>query len=155
MVSIKLGRIIKEGVEILKDTVQNTMVLVVAINTILLTGISVIWSLINSLELILYLPLINLQFPASMIMIYSIFIPISTLDIIPEDVTLWLFNLSSDVTNSINSRIQLFGIESTITIINLGTNLYYFLMALFTYLLIVIFQSKISPKVLKHINKKN
>ena len=90
-----------------------------------------------------------------MIMIYSILIPISTLDIIPEDVTLWLFNLSSDVKNNVNSRIQLMSIESTITIINLGTNFYYFLMALITYLLILIFYSKISLNVLKHINKKN
>jgi hypothetical protein len=153
--SRNLGKIIKEAVEVLKNTVQDTMVIVVSINAVFLVGISLIWSFINSLELILYLPLINLSFPASIIMIYSIFIPISTIDIIPEGVTLWLFNLSSDVKNNINPRTQSMSIESTITFINLGSNFYFLLITIIVYSLIVIFYKRISFKVLKYINKKN
>ena len=46
-------------------------------------------------------------------MLYSIMIPISTMDIIPESVTNYLFNLSTDIANDNNERLQLLDIEST------------------------------------------
>ena len=100
-----MGKFIKDGIEMLASTVENTMVLVVAFNGLLLGGISLMWGFINSLELILYLPLVDISFPALIVMIYSVFIPISTMDIVPEDVTLSIFNLSSDIPNNNNERL--------------------------------------------------
>ena len=99
----KLGALITEGVKIMKKTVANSLIVMSSINVLFLAGISLIWSLINSLELILYLPLIDVSFPALVVMIYSVLIPISTLDIVPDDFTLHIFNLSADIKNNNSS----------------------------------------------------
>ena len=129
------------------------MVLVVAFNGLLLGGIALIWGFLNSLELILYLPLVNISFPALIVMIYSVFIPISTMDIVPEDVTLYLFNLSSDIPNENNDRLQLLEKESTITILNLGTLFYFFLITLIFFWFALVFSEKLPVKLKKTINK--
>ena len=112
----------------MKKTVQNSMIVVSSINVLLLAGISLIWGLINSLELILYLPLINVSFPALIVLVYSVLIPISTVDIIPESVTLHIFNLSADLKNNNGNKLELLNKESTITILNLGSIFYFFLL---------------------------
>ena len=111
--------------------------------------------MINSLELILYLPLINVSFPGLIVLVYSVLIPISTVDIIPESVTLHIFNLSADLKNNNGNKLELLNKESTITILNLGSIFYFFLLTLLIYSLIGIFYKKISLKFLEFINKKN
>jgi hypothetical protein len=73
------------------------MVLVISVNFIFMSSIALIWGLINSLELVIFLPLVNLNFPAQIALIYSIFIPMTTMDIVPEEMTLKFFNLSNEV----------------------------------------------------------
>jgi hypothetical protein len=47
-------------------------------------SLSYLWGLINALQMIVYLPLFNINFPANMNMFNSILISVATFDIIPK-----------------------------------------------------------------------
>ena len=49
MEGIEFGKQVKQAAKILKDTVNTSYVLVISLNVFMLMGISLIWSLINSL----------------------------------------------------------------------------------------------------------
>ena len=49
MENIELGKQVKKGAKIFKDTINNSFAIVLTLNAILLLGISLIWSLVNSL----------------------------------------------------------------------------------------------------------
>lgn len=46
-------------------------------------SLNYLWSIINCLQLIVYLPLINLTFPANANFFFAIIIKVATLDIVP------------------------------------------------------------------------
>ena len=125
MENIELGKKIKEGVKVLKDTVNASFVLVISLNAIMLMGISYIWSLINSLQMVLYLPICPISFPGNIMLLYGVFIPLSTLDVVPPEVTEHLFDFSQLLQYPFNERLEFMGHEDMNTINNLGSIFYF------------------------------
>ena len=87
MESIELGKHIKSAVQMIKNTVYASYFIAITFNVLILMGISYVWGLINSLQMVLYLPICEIIFPSNIMMLYGVFIPLSKLDIIPEEVT--------------------------------------------------------------------
>lgn len=65
------------------------------------------------------------MFPASLMQIYSIFIPISTLDVVPEEITLILFMFSEMKQRTFSERLEILGHETMNTVNNLGSIFYF------------------------------
>lgn len=56
-----------------------------------------LWGLINALQMIIYNPLVNIRFPLNVMMLYEILLPISSLDLIPPEVsTDVIFSMSQE-----------------------------------------------------------
>ena len=69
---------------------------------------SMVWSLINNLELIVHLPLLNLQFPGNALATLIEIITIMKFELIP--IQKWsekLFHLSNDTSNFTNEIMDL------------------------------------------------
>lgn len=47
-------------------------------------SLNFLWSMINSLQMIVYLPLLNITLPASVNTLFSILIKVATFDIVPN-----------------------------------------------------------------------
>jgi hypothetical protein len=75
----------------LKNSLDNTMVATIGANLILAGSLQKIWSLVNSLQLIMYFPLLNITFPTNAKYFYSIILPLSSLELIPQKYTTELF----------------------------------------------------------------
>ena len=58
------------------ETIENTVVLVISGNSVLSVllagGLSAVWGLINSLQIVAHLPLLNVQMPANATIMYDL-----------------------------------------------------------------------------------
>ena len=45
------------------------------------------WGLINALQMMIYNPLANIRFPLNVMMLYGVLLPISSLDILPPEIS--------------------------------------------------------------------
>ena len=75
--------------------------------------------------MVLFLPLINIAFPGNLQIIYNVFLPLSSVDFIPEEVTEYLFAFSSELQRVYNERAELVGFEDMNTVNNLGSIFYF------------------------------
>ena len=72
--------------------------------------------------MILYLPLINDDFPANVKFFYGILLPLSSMDIIPPEIsTELIFNISSDQDFAYNDILEEMGYDTHNSLLNLGS----------------------------------
>lgn len=56
-----------------------------------------IWGLINVMQLIVHLPLMNVQFPQNAVLYYSFLVSVSSFDLIPtDDINAKIFNFENE-----------------------------------------------------------
>jgi len=79
-----------------------------------------VWSMINSLQLVVYTPLVPLNFPGNAVAVFQQVINIATFDVIPKDdwYPVW-FSLPID--KPFNERFGMLGLGSHFWIMNMGT----------------------------------
>ena len=46
-----------------------------------------LWGLINALQMMIYNPLANIRFPLNVMMLYGVLLPISSIDLIPPEIS--------------------------------------------------------------------
>ena len=58
-------------------------------------SLHLIWGMINALQMIIHNPLANFRFPINLMMLYGILLPITSLDLIPPEIsTDIIFNMT-------------------------------------------------------------
>ena len=62
--------------------------------TLVSFSLNYLWAMINTLQMIVYLPMFNVIFPANINMFNSVIIKVATFDIIPkiDDINIFLYN---------------------------------------------------------------
>ena len=57
-------------------------------------SLNFLWSMINSLQMIVYLPLLNITLPANTNTLFSILIEVATFDVVPksDEISKFVFN---------------------------------------------------------------
>ena len=66
-----------------KTVMDISLVFNLMTNVAFSTSMYLLWGLINTLQMILYLPMIEVNFPANVKFLYSILIPVACMDLIP------------------------------------------------------------------------
>ena len=119
-----------------KDAVSKSFIFTVGTNILLIGSIALIWGLINTLQMILYLPISQIGFPANVSMLYNILLPLASLDVIPPQVsTNLIFHFSDNKDKPYNKRLKEMGYGNHNAIENIGSVVYF--MTLTILLLIV------------------
>lgn len=109
-------------------------------------SISIIWGLINTLQMLLYMPLLQVIFPQNVFHLYSVIIPISSMDIVPiEYTTELIFDISNDLDYPYNNKLEQMGYETHNSLMNLGS-LFFYLLANLILLFVVSIENKLRPK---------
>ena len=94
-----------------------------------------ICGLINALQMMLYNPLANIRFPLNVMMLYGILLPISSLDLIPPEIsTDLIFSMSFGTAYS--EILEEMGYDSKNFIYNLGT-MFYLISFMIIYLILI------------------
>ena len=95
-------------------------------NLILAGSITLIWSFVNALQMIMYLGLCEINFPSNVQVLYQLLLPLSTLDVIPPEAsTDILFTFSDDQDYSHDNRLEELGFDSHNFIYNIGSMFYF------------------------------
>ena len=114
------GKSYKSAVESVDEAVKTFTRATVFINFSFGMSLYFLWGLINALQLIIYNPLANIRFPLNVMMLYGILLPISSLDIIPPEIsTDLIFTMSSGEASS--EILEEMGYDSNNFIYNLGS----------------------------------
>jgi len=63
------------------------------LSTFMSLSLNFLWEMVNCLQVIVYLPLLNLVFPANLNMVMTGLIKVATFDVVPmiDDLQAWLF----------------------------------------------------------------
>ena len=86
-----------------------------------------LWGLINTLQMILYLPLLRVNFPSNVRFLYSILIPVASMDLIPSQYSTELFfDISQDLDSPYSDILEELGYETHNSLLNLGSIFVYF-----------------------------
>jgi hypothetical protein len=83
-----------------------------------------LWGLINCLQLIVYLPLLNVVFPANINMLLSVLISVATFDVVPfiDEINEFLFVYTvNDVNEQQSSGWEALGFETKQFVTNSGS----------------------------------
>lgn len=92
------------------------------VNTVCQCLFIYLWGFINTLQLILYLPMLNVYFPKNVKLFYSILLPLANADIIPPEIsTMHVFEISDDLDNPYNDILEEMGYETHNVILNMGS----------------------------------
>ena len=125
-------------------------------NLLLAGSISLIWSFVNALQMLMFIAMCQISFPSTVKMLYKILIPMASLDIIPSELsTDLIFSFSDDKDYSFNSKLEELGFENHNTIQNLGSMFYFILISLIMMLISLLMKrckckNEIYKKIKKH-----
>jgi hypothetical protein len=112
-----------------KSAMDVSLVFNLLTNIAFSSSMYLLWGLINTLQMILYLPMIGVNFPANVKFLYSILIPVACMDLIPREYTTDLiFDISEDEDSPYNDILEELGYETHSSILNLGSIFTYFLL---------------------------
>ena len=138
-VSIIPSYIDQEYFDDISDVVLIVTTVVIAenflFNSLLLTSLTFIWSMINQMQIILHFPLIDLPYPPNIIVFISKLMKIANFEVVETND--WLeerFNLTP--TDSYSSSFNALGYEKRNFVQNLGP-IYFVIMSAFIMLVIV------------------
>ena len=107
-------------------------------------GMYLIWGVVNTLQMIVYLPLCEVQFPQNVVLLYSILLPMASLDIIPQEISTDVLFSMSEEEESPSQRLEEMGFETRNVILNLGSMFYF---VIFLHFLIIIVWCNKSKKL--------
>jgi len=113
------------------ETIDFSVVVNLIIMTFVQLGFSYLWGLINTLQMILYLPLLKVGLPKNVKLFYSILLPLANLDLIPPQYsTELIFDISSDEDHPYSPVLEEMGFETHNVILNMGSLYVYFMLLL-------------------------
>lgn len=94
------------------------------LNLMLAASMQLLWGLINSLQLLVRTPLMNLNFPLSTKLFFNNFVMVTNFDILPsQELNAYFFNFHE--SDEFNERFSEMGYDSLNCIDNIGSYLYY------------------------------
>lgn len=107
-----------------------TVLINIATNFFFSVSLHFLWSLVNSLQMILHQPMLGISFPQNVKLLYSILLPIASLDLVPPEYSIELiFSLSTESDQPFSSALEDLGYETHLALLNLGT-IFLYLVAL-------------------------
>ena len=110
-----------------KSAMDASLVFNLITNIAFSSSMYLLWGLINTLQMILYLPMLEVSFPANVKFLYSILLPVACLDLIPSEYTTELvFDFSDDLDSPYSNILEELGYETHNSISNLGSIFTYF-----------------------------
>ena len=93
-----------------------------ALNMILQAALSQLWSMINSQQLLVTLPMFNQQIPANAGLFYGFIMDVASFDLLPTELIYdAYFNLKDEASDSVNSNFESLGYSSMYFLRNMGT----------------------------------
>ena len=105
-----------------KTAIDASIVFKLVTNFAFSTSMYLLWGFINTLQMILYLPMLEVNFPANVKFMYSILLSVASLDLIPSEYTTQLvFNFSVDLDKPFSNILEELGYETHNSILNLGS----------------------------------
>ena len=126
--------------------VKGSLIATIVTNLLLAGSISLIWSFVNALQMLMFLAMCQISFPSTVQLLYKVLIPLASLDIIPSELsTELIFNFSDDKDYPYNSRLEQLGFESHNMVNNLGSMFYFILISIFQMLFALILR-RFKPK---------
>ena len=127
-----------EVIEGIGDTMQTVSITALASNSlvnILLAGsLSQVWGMINNLQMIIYAPLINVQFPGNAFLVYDVMIIIGTFDFLPTDDIYPLIFPSLKESEPYSAKFDRVGLSHAYLVMNLGSLFLFFFIHMVLYL---------------------
>ena len=116
-----LGKRYQKAVETAQQAVNKFTMVTIVINFSLGMSLYFLWGLINALQMMIYNPLANIRFPINVMWLYGILIPISSLDIVPPELSTDLVFTMSSEDSPYSNTLEHMGYETHNFIYNLGT----------------------------------
>jgi len=121
-----MAKNVHTAVEASKKVVSGSFVLTIGTNTLLAGSIGLIWGFINTLQMIMNLPICEIGFPPNVALLYNIMLPLSSMDIIPPEIsTDILFSFSGKDDKPWNDRLDDMGYGNHNAIENIGSVVYF------------------------------
>jgi len=100
-------------------------------------GFSYLWGLINTLQLILYLPMLKVSIPKNAKLFYIIMLSLANLELIPTKYSTELvFDISSEQDRPFSRTLEEFGYETHNILLNMGSLFIY--LTFFTFGLVLL-----------------
>ncbi|CDW83265.1 UNKNOWN [Stylonychia lemnae] len=117
------------GQEIFTSSLTTLFISNIALSLITSNGLQYVWSMVSSLQLISYLPLLNINIPANLYLLLSLIQgPLQFNFINTQDLTQEMFQIDDlDNKPSLNDRFDNYGYSNNLAIINLQMSFYYLL----------------------------
>ena len=85
--AIKLAQAAEE----IKDSVKSGVIANLFLNLLLQNSLQSIWGMVNSLQILLHLPAINVSLPANAATLFNSVIHVVNIDVIPEDLLFYMY----------------------------------------------------------------
>lgn len=82
---------IEEQKEVVSQSISAAFAVTFVFNIFLNSALGQLWSLVNALQILIYLPLMSIGFPMNTRLVCSILIQVATLDIFPTDLVYGFF----------------------------------------------------------------
>ena len=122
----EFGKAFKDTMGNTQKGVEGSLIMTIFTNLVLAGSITLIWSFVNALQMLMFLAMCQINFPSTVKMLYQILLPLSSLDIIPQELSSDLiFSFSDDQDYAFNQRLEELGFDSHNMILNLGSMFYY------------------------------
>mmetsp|Transcript_15184 Transcript_15184/g.14770 ORF Transcript_15184/g.14770 Transcript_15184/m.14770 type:complete len:173 (-) Transcript_15184:23-541(-) len=127
-----------------------------AINILFFTSLNMLWGAINALQIIVVMPLFNLDFPSNAYIVFELLAKSVFFDYLPQDKVYFFIDFSNN-SASYNQQFEFMGFDTTNFVFNLGDGFVFLLTTVLTIIfvgLISIIKLK-SPKMAKRFAKYN
>ena len=112
------------------------------LSTFMSLSLNFLWGMVNCLQVIVYLPLLNIVFPANVNMLMTVLISVAIFDVVPmiDDIQEWLFGFQYTTRDEIDHQgYQQLDFETHNFIMNTGSlyfiSMFYLSFRLFVFLL--------------------
>ena len=115
------------------------MVMTVFSNLLLAGSITLIWTFVNALQMIMILAMCNVNFPTVLQVLYEVLLPLASLDVIPPEISTDLIFKFSDGDHAYNDRLEELGFEQHNMIKNIGSMFYYIVYSKLMFLISILF----------------
>jgi phosphoglycerol transferase MdoB-like AlkP superfamily enzyme len=103
------NQILNEGSESTSSSFQYMTILMIILAVLLQSSLATLWASINSLQVIMTLTFLNIDFPANAYTVMQVVIKIVIFDIL--DVLMVEDNIEFSYTNSVSDQLELIGFE--------------------------------------------
>ena len=107
------------------------------INILIAGSLAEVWGMINNLQLIIFAPLVNVQFPGNAFMLYDVMIVIGTFDYLDTDDIFPNFVPSIEESEPYSPKFDRLDISHAYLVMNLGSLFIVFLINILMYLIYI------------------